>query len=574
MEMGKPFNVVRKMDYLDRPWLKNYPASTPRDVEVPVVPITQLIDESVKKYSERTALIFYGRKISYDELGKYIEKMASALHDLGIKKNSVVALYLPTCPQFIMSYYAVQKLGAIPTAVSFLFSPREVREQLKDSGAECIIMIDLLYNKVKPVINELGVGRVILTDITHFMPYLKKKLAVILRKTPVANIPKDEPVCFLEDLIGRDAVDYPKVDIDPKREIASIIYTSGTTGLPKGVSLTHYNIVACLEQVKAASGDAFEKSKYLLSYLPFFHIYGQNVIMTGGLAMGQTLIVILRPQYDELLRYIEKYRISLLFGVPALYRILIERMKAKKGGCDLSSLKLCACGSDYTPQKLKDEWKELTGVEITEGYGLTEAIPATGIPVGGEGKTGSIGYPLPSTLVAVADPERDEFVEVGELGELIVHGPQVMKGYWNSEKHPNPFARIAGKVWLRTGDMGRMDEYGYFYMVERKKDIIKYKGYTIIPGEVEEIIKEYEPVNEVAVIGVEAKEVELGQIVKAFIVLKDEHKEKTSKDDITNHCKDKLAAYKLPKEIEFIDELPKNALGKIVRKELRKDGNQ
>lgn len=557
------------MDYLDKPWLKHYPPNVPQEVEIQKVPAYRLIDDSVKRYSENTALVYYGTKIGYGKLGNYIEKMASALHDLGIKRNSVVAIYVPNCPQFIISYYAIQKLGAIPTAVNFLFSPREIELVLRDSGAESIIMIDLLYNKLKPVINDLGINKVILTDILHFMPYLKRKLAVILRKTPKANIPKNEPVYFLEDLIKRDDVSYPKVNIDPKKDVASIIYTSGTTGTPKGISLTHYNIVADIAQVKASSAAAFEKSKYILSYLPFFHIYGQNVIMTGGLSMGQTLIVILRPKFEELLKYIEKYRISMLFGVPAIFRILIKLIR--NGNYDLSSLRLCACGSDYTPQNLKDEWKELTGVDITEGYGLTEACPATGIPIGGKGKTGSIGVPLSSTMVAVADPEKDKFVKVGMEGEIIVSGPQVMKGYWNNEnnEYPEAFAKIAGKRWIRSGDIGYMDNDGYFYMVERKKDIIKYKAHTIFPGEVENVLSEYEPIREVAVVGITASEPEYGQIVKAFVVLKDEYKGTIGKDDIVKYCKDKLAIYKIPKEIEFVEELPKNVLGKVIRKELR-----
>jgi long-chain acyl-CoA synthetase len=554
------------MDYLDKPWLKHYPPDVPHEVEVPEIPVTHLIDNSVRKYPKNTALIYYGSKISYEELGNYIEKTTSALHDLGIKRNSVVALYLPNCPQFVMSYYAIQKLGAIPTAVSFLFSPREIRQQLEDSGAECIIMIDLLHNKIKSVINDLGIDKVILADILYFMPYLKKKLSTILRKVPKAKIPKNEPVYFFEDLVRRDDANYPTVNIDPREDIASIMYTSGTTGMPKGISLTHYNIVASIVQVKASSRDVFEESKYLLAYLPFFHIYGQNVIMTGGLSMGQTLIVILRPKFEELLRYIEKYRISLLFGVPAFFRILIKHIRS--GKYDLSSLKVCACGSDYTPQNLKDEWKELTGVDITEGYGLTEAIPATGIPVGGKGKTGSVGIPLPGTIVAVADPEKDKFVKVGAIGELVICGPQVMKGYWNNgNKHPKAFAKIAGKKWVRTEDMGYMDNDGYFYLVERKKDVIKYKGYSIFPGEVENVISEYEPVREAAVVGISVHE--YGQIVKAFVVPKDEYKSSITKDDIVEWCKDKLAPYKIPKQIEFVEDLPKSPMEKVIRRKLR-----
>jgi long-chain acyl-CoA synthetase len=565
---GEIHQPGENMGYLTRPWIHHYPPKVPTEIVTREVPVTQLLDEAIAKYAEKNAVMFYGTKISYAQLGHYIEKMASALHDLGIKQNDIVALYLPTCPQFIIAYYALQKLGAIPTAVSFLFSPREIELQLKDSGAESIIMIDLLYKKTKPVINTLGIDKIILTDILYFMPYFKKKVSVILKKTPKAKIPKEEPIHYFEELLKRDSNDYPQIEVDPREDVASILYTAGTTGNPKGVSLTHYNIMANIAQVKAFSGDVFEKSKYLLSYLPFFHIYGQAMIMTGGLSMGQTLIVILRPNFKEMVKYIEKYKISLLFGVPAFYRMMITEIR--RGTSNLSSLKICACGSDYIPQQLRDEWKELTGAEITEGYGLTEACPATGIPIGGTERTGSVGIPLPSTLVAIADSAKDEFVKVGEVGEIILCGPQVMKCYWNNaDRNRQAFAEIRGKRWIRSEDLGYMDQDGYFDMVERKKDVIKYKGYPIFPGEVEEIIHEYAPVSEVSVVGVKADDPEFGQIVKAFIVLKDEFKGTISGEDIVNSCKDKLAIYKIPKEIEFIDKLPKNALDKVIRRKLR-----
>jgi long-chain acyl-CoA synthetase len=547
--------------YLDKVWLKNYPPNMPIEVKVPEVVLTQQIDESVKRNADKTALLFYGTKISYSDLGRYIEKMASALQNLGIRKNSVVALFLPTCPQFVISYYAIQKLGGIPTAVNLLFSPREIRAQLEDSKAKSIILLDELYDKTKPIIEELGIKNVILTNVTYFMPFMPKS------SMPKSNIPKDKSLLYFENMIKQNVGSIIHVEINPKEDVASIIYTSGTTGLPKGVALTHYNIVACIEQAKIILGDALTKSRYLLSQLPLYHIYGQIAIMTEGLLIGQTLILIQRPQFDELLQSIQKYKISLLFGVPAFYRMLIEQIK--KGKYDLSSLKTCFCASDYAPQKLKDEWKALTGADILEGYGLTEAAPVTAAVVGSKAKDRSIGFPPSSTLVAVADVEKDEFVGAGKLGEIIVHGPQVMKGYWNSEKHPNPFITVADIVWLRTGDIGSMDEDGYFYMTERKKDIIKYKGRIIIPAEVESIISNYEPIKEVAVVGVQPSETEFGQIPKAFIVTKDEYKPTTKKDDIVNFCIDKLALYKIPKEIEFVDKLPRNNLGKVIRKDLR-----
>jgi len=559
------------MKYLDKPWLKHYPDDVPEKVQIPEVPAYRLVDEAIKKYGDRIALVFYGTEISYRQLGEYIEKAASAFHELGIGKGSVVAIFVPTVPQFIISYYALQKLGATPTSVSFLYSPREVRLQLDDSGADTIIMIDLLYKKYKPILVELGIKRIILTDTIYFMPRLKKTLARALRRMPKANIPKGEPVYYFEDLIKREKVSYPEVEADVKEDVAAIIYTSGTTGAPKGIPLTHYNIQACIKIVEASSGDVFKEGSYLLEYLPLFHIYGQNVMMTGGLSFGQTLIVIIRPNFEELLKFVEKYKITMLFGVPAIYRIFIKLLKKRK--YDLSTLKLCASGSDYTPQSLKDEWKELTGADITEGWGMTEACPGTGTLIGAKEKTGSVGLPLPSTIVAIADPEKDEFVKVGKKGEIIIRGPQVMKDYWRNvdNRYPNVFATIAKKKWLRTGDVGYMDRDGYFYMVERKKNIIKYKAHAIYPGEVENIINQYDPVQEAAVIGIPANDPEFGQFVKAFVALKDEYKGNTSREDIINYCRERLAVYKLPKKIQFVDALPRTSLGKVERKKLREE---
>jgi len=562
------------MSYLKKPWLKYYPPNIPYEVEIPEIPVYRLIDEVIRRFGEKVSMIYYGNKIRYRELGNYINKMASVLYNLGIRKNDVVAIYLPNCPQFTICYYAIQKIGAIPMAVNFLYSQREIRHQLEDSRARCMIMIDLLYNKMKPLIDDLKIDKLILTDISYYMPYIKKKLSILLGKMPKAKLPKDEPVYFFEKLNKNEKkINYPEANVNVKEDIATLSYTAGTTGMPKGAPLTHFNVVANLVQTVSFSGDVFDSkdTEYLLAYLPFFHVYGQIVIMTGGLWKGKTLIVTLRPNFKELLKNIEKYKINLFFGVPASYSILLKYIRENK--YDLSSLKICACGSDKVSQELAEEFKKLTGVDIVEGYGLTETGGGVlGVPIGGKLKRGSLGIPLPNTLVAIANIDKDEFVPVGEIGEIIVHGPQVIKHYWNDgKKYKKAFAKIAGKMWLRTGDIGYMDADGYFYFIERKKDIIKYKGYTIFPGEIEKVIKENNMIKDAAVIGINNPM--YGQIIKAYIVVKDEYKGKVSKKDIIKWCKDKIAYYKIPKEIEFIDELPKNIIGKVLRRQLRGETN-
>jgi len=559
-------SIKDEAPFLNRPWLKHYPENVPADIEVPNTQTHRLIYESSSKNPDETAIIFHGGKITYRELNRYIERTASYLYKIGIRKGDVIAIYLPNCPQFIFSYYAIQKVGGIPTAVSFLYSPREVKHQLKDSGSKAIIMINLLYEKIKPAIEETGIKKVILTDILHFMPFFKRTLSVLLRKIPKSKDYRKKGIAYLEDIIKEEDVDYPQVEVS-MNDIASLVYTAGTTGLPKGVPLTHYNLVANLYQIIYFSGGLFNDSenRYFLAYLPFFHVYGQVVIMTGGLSSGKTLVVVLKPDIKDLLRQVKKYKVSLLFGVPAFYAKVLKLVKKHK--YDLLSLKICACGSDRISQDLADEFKMVTGVEIVEGYGLTEAGGGVlGVPVGGKVKRGSLGIPLPSTYVAVAHPEADEFIPVGEVGEIIVSGPQVVDQYWNNS-NPNSHVIIAGRKWLRTGDYGYMDNDGYFFFVERKKDIIKYKGYSLYPGEVEKVIAEYEPIKEVAVVGVE--DPDYGEIVKAFIVLKNGYENKVSMKDIIEWCKDKLAHYKIPKQVEFVESLPRDVMGKILRRKLK-----
>jgi len=560
------------MSYLERPWLKFYPKNIPHEVEVPEVSMTSLIDKAIRAHGSEVALIYLGTKITYSDLGRYIENLASALSKQGIKKSSVVAIYLPNCPQFVMAYYAIQKLGAIPTAVSFLYTNREIKLQLSNSGAESIIMLDLMYEKMKPLLNELCINKVMLVSMMHFLSPVKRAIGSLLGKVQKPSIPAGEPVLYLDKMLEMPSTGYPEVEISPRDDAASIVYTAGTTGLPKGITITHYNVVASMTITDAASGDLYKSrdTQYLLAYLPFFHVYGQIVLMTGGLSMGKTLIVIPNPKFEEMLKLIDKYRIAVFFGVPASFSIMIKYIKS--GKFKLNSLRMCSCGSDKLPKNVSEEFKKLTGVDITEGYGLTEACGGVAGPaIGQEVRYDTLGTPLPSTLIAIASPDKDEFVPIGEQGEILVHGPQVMKEVWKDpERTAKYFATIGGKKWLRTGDLGYMDPDGYLHFVERLKEVIKYKGFQVFPKELEKIISEHPAVAEVAVIGIDTPRDY--QIIKAFIVLKEGFKG-TKKEEITEWCSRSLAPYKIPKEIEFMESLPKNRMGKVMRESLREREN-
>jgi len=559
------------MSYLDRPWLKLYPPCINPDLEIEQVPLFSLVDDAVSQYPDRAAMIYLGTTITFRELGDYIDRTAEALISIGIKKGSVVAIYLPNCPQFAMAFYALLKIGAIPTAVSFLYTPREMKQQLSDSGAECVIMLDLIYEKQMQMLNELKIEKVILTSLVYFLPPVKRLLGRLTGKIPRFSPPPGTNPIFLEKLIEPlSGKGYQKVDVKPS-DVASISYTAGTTGLPKGIKLTHSNFVSSMKQVlEYSKGYDLGGSNYMLSYLPFFHIYAQSIMLTSGLSMGKTLLVIPIPKFEEILSMIDKYGVSMFFGVPASYSLILKHLK--RGKHSLRSLKICFTSADKMPPNVAAEFKQLTGAPMAEGYGLTETC---GVALGQlyrDQKEGSVGIPIPLTYVAIIKPDSDDFVPVGEIGEIAVCGPQVMTEVWmNPGRTAKYFANIAGKRWLRTGDLGRMDDEGWFYFTERNKDVIKYKGFQVFPKELERIIGEHPAVKESAVIGVDTKE--NYQVIKAFIVLKDGMKGNVDKDQIISFCSQNLAPYKIPKEIEFIDELPRNRIGKVMREALRETAN-
>lgn len=557
--------------YLERPWLNLYPPNVNIDMEVEQVPLFSLVDDSILRYPDRAAMVYLGTTITYRQLGGYIDRTAEALFSMGIKKGSVVAIYLPNCPQFAMAFYALLKIGAIPTAVSFLYTPREMRQQLSDSGAECVIMLDLMYEKQMQMLSELKIEKVILTSLVCFLSPVKRLFGRLAGKIPKFTPPEGTSPPFLEQLIAPlSGKVYPKADVKPG-DVALISYTAGTTGLPKGIKLTHYNFVAGMRQVlEFSNGYDLGKSNYLLSYLPFFHIYAQSIMLTAGLAKGMTLVVIPVPKFDEILSMIDKYAVSMFFGVPASYSLMLKHLHGDK--YRLRSLRICFSGADKMPPNVMREFSQLTGAPIAEGYGLTETCGAALAQLCRGQKDGSVGIPLPVTYAAILNPEADEFIPVGKVGEIAVCGPQVTTEVWrNPERTAKYFATVGGKRWLRTGDIGMMDDEGWFYFVERIKDIIKYKGFQVFPKELERIMCAHPAIKEAAVIGVSAKEGY--QVIKAFIVLKDGMLGKVSKEQITDFCSQNLAPYKIPKEIEFIDELPRNRLGKVMREDLREREN-
>ncbi len=546
--------------YLSKPWLAHYSKGVPATVEVPLRTIPEMFDEATQRDPARTAVVFYGRNISYGELREATDRLANALSRLGVKKGDCVALYLLNSPQFIIAYFAALKCGATVTPISPVYTSHEVRYQLQDSGAKVVFCQDILYEKVEKA--GVGLEHVIVTSVSEYLPALKRMFA------KKAQLPANSKVLALQDLLKAHPPEAPKVTIDPKADLAALPYTGGTTGNPKGVMLTHYNLVAAYTSSQAAFSTIEPGKEVILAFLPFFHIYGQVVIMLNGLIQGNLLVLFTTPDTEEILAAMERYQATVFYGVPTLYEYLKEHKDTEKA--NWKRLKLILSGADTLHESTMNGWARRTGSRITEGYGLSETCAASHVNPVDRPKAGSFGCPVPNMMAAVIDPETLEFAPPDEVGELVLAGPNVMQGYW---KRPEESARVFlerhGVRWMRTGDIVRMDEEGYFHFYDRTKDLIKYKGYSIFAKDVEDVLYGHPQVKAAGVIGVPDPAV--GQRIKAIVVLQGDARGKVSEEEIKAYCKGLLAEYKVPHIVEFRGELPKTDVGKVSRRELREE---
>jgi long-chain acyl-CoA synthetase len=550
-------------DYIKKKiWLKLYPKDVPTEITIPTdKSIPDLFDESVAKNPKFVNVIFYGKELTREWFKDRVDRLATAFQQkLGIKKGDKIALYLPNCPDFIVSYFAGLKAGAILTCISPLFVSREVAYQIKDSGAQTLVTMDIFYPRITAdeVKNDIKLKNIILMNL--------------FGQTPNVPESKEKGIYHIENLIKSTQPNVTKVKVDPVKDIAVIQYTGGTTGLPKGALLTHYNLVANAYQIRGgtlAMEKRFKEDKVRsISVLPWYHIYGQTCEIVSSTLIDSTAVVFSDFNPQLVLEAINKTRPWLFLGVSALLIALMNNPKAKE--TDFKSLKYMNMGAAPTPDEVAKQWQKLSGWPLSEGYGLTETSPVTHTRqavIFGE-KLGSIGPPIPNTLAGVVDPETNKFLPIGEMGELVINGPQVMQGYWNKpEETKKVFFEAGGLKWLKTGDLARMDKEGYFYIVDRTKDIIKYKGHSVYPREIEEVIFENPKVLEAAVIGI--PDPEAGENIKAIIVLKPEYKGKVTEEEMKNWIKERVAAYKYPRYVEFADTLPKTNVGKILRRVLR-----
>jgi len=548
---------------MERPWLSCYESGIPPSLEYPDQPLTTFLEKSARNHPEDPAILFYGRAISFKELKELTDRFASGLRRLGVGKGDRVAIMLPNVPQCVIAFFGALRIGAILVMTNPLYVERELEEQLKDSGAETLIGLDLFYPTIDRVHAKYPLKRIVLTRVNAYLPPMLKLLYPIKAKItgqwpPIQSRPQ---IHWFGDVVAGDSgpQSFPLAASD---DVALLQYTGGTTGVPKGVMLTHRNLVA--NTLQSALWIGVKQKDRILSVLPFFHAYGLTACMSVSIARGATMILLPRFVTHDVLKTIHHYRPTIFPGVQAMY-IAINSFPQVKN-YDLSSIRACISGAGPLHAEVQERFEALTGGKVVEGYGLTEASPVTHAnPILGNRKQGSIGLPFPDTDAKIVDLEtgsRD--LPVGEVGELMVRGPQVMMGYWQK---PEETRAVLKDGWLRTGDMGRMDEEGYFFIVDRKKDMIKTRGENVYPREVEEILYRHRKVKEAVVVGL--PDLYAGEFVKAYIVVKEG--EQANAEEIIEYCKAEMARFKIPKVIEFRSELPKTMIGKVLRRVLQEE---
>ena len=598
------------------PWLAAYDEHVPPGLHYPEKPLWQLFKEAAQKYPDRPALIFFGKKITYRELAGAVDSLAAALGGLGVGKGTRAALLLPNCPQYVLAYYALLQRGATVVPVNPLNTERELEYIFRDAGVKVAFVINLLAERLEKVRQRCQApGQVVYTSIADFLPFplnflyplqqkmspaakaaVKKGLPFKSLLTRAAKAPaaatgtKAAPdpaaptaatgaaatpaataataaTAAAETAAAAPAAPAPMTaaapgEVDIFRDLAVLIYTSGTTGVPKGVMLSHYALIVNAYQCRSWVGIGENDS--ILGVLPIFHGFGMSVCLNAPLVSGATSILLPRYKPEELLSAIHRYRPTLFAGVPTMYIGLINHPDLPR--YNLSSLRGCFAGAASLPPEVKKKFEELTGARLMEGYGLTEAVTAKcANPYEGVNKTGSIGIPFPDTVMKIVDADTGlKELPPGEVGEIVLKSPDLMLGYY---KKPEETAATVRDGWLYTGDVGYMDADGYFYVVERKKDLIITGGFNVYPREVEDVLYAHPAVKEACVVGVPDEY--RGEAVKAFVVRREGVV--CTEEEIIVFCREHLVPYKVPRQVEFRKELPKSAIGKILRKELRKE---
>ena len=563
---------------MDKPWLAHYEKGVPATLPYPRIPLFQTLTDSARRYPDQPAVSMIlrylpgGLKIAahltYRQLEALTDRFAAALYALGVRKGDRVAVMLPNTPQFLIAFYGAMKAGAIVVNTNPSYTAREMKFQFADAGAETVILLSQSYPNLQQIQKETPIRRVIITDIHDFVaaPFKGLVKRTLKKEGHLLEVQPQAGVYFLTDLLTKHPPSPPQVEVTAD-DVALFQYTGGTTGVPKAAMLSHYNLVVNTIQTKTWLTTLEPGKERIMGAIPFFHVYGMTVAMSLGIYTGSHIFVVPNPRpIDNVMRIIQRERCTIYPGVPAMYIGIINHPRVRE--YDLRSVKACISGAAPLAMEVQEKFEALTGGRLVEGYGLTEAAPVTHCnPIYGLRKAGSIGIPFPDveakvvTLEPLPDGKRGD-VPTGQEGELAVRGPQVMLGYW--QKPEETAATKDAEGWLYTGDIAKMDEDGYFYIVDRKKDLIIVGGYNVVPREVEEVLFTHPKVMEAVVIGVADQY--RNERVKAFVVLKPG--ETATAEEIIAYCREHLAPYKVPRFVEFRSELPRTMVGKFLRRVL------
>ncbi|MFJ7363303.1 long-chain-fatty-acid--CoA ligase [Peribacillus frigoritolerans] len=549
----------------NKPWQAIYPEQIPAVLSYEDKPLYSFLKESAEEFPDKVSIHFQGKELTFREVHESALKFAAYLKSIGLQKGERVAVMLPNCPQGVISFFGILMAGGVVVQTNPTYTERELEYQMKDSGAKMILAMDILFPRVSAVASRTDIEHIIVTAIKEYLPFPKNLIYPFIQKKQygiVINVEHEGNHHLFSEIMKRKITEeVDTVSIDVNNDLALLQYTGGTTGFPKGVMLTHKNLLANTKMCNAWLYKNKRGEERILAILPFFHVYGMTTVLVLSVMEGNTMIIMPKFDVEATLKTIQKQKPTMFPGAPTMYIGLLNHPDIAK--YNLSSINACISGSASLPLEVQEQFEKITGGKLVEGYGLSETSPVTHANfIWDQPRVkGSVGLPWPDTDSAILSLETDEELPPNEIGEIAIKGPQVMKGYWN---RPDETEKTFKNGWLLTGDLGYMDEQGFFYVVERKKDTIIAGGFNIYPREVEEVLYEHEAIQEVVVAGI--PDPYRGETVKAYVVLK--KNARVTEEELNEFARKNLASYKVPRSYEFRDELPKTTIGKILRRVL------